>query len=532
MMKNHKIVVIGLDACDPALAQRFAAAGIMPNLAKLLAQSTRAPVSNPHGLFVGALWVNFATALRPDRHGFHCWDKIDPKTYAYQLNSLTHHRSCPPFWRAIGEAGGKVAAIDVPHDKAGEPMIGLHITEWGCHDKHFGFRTWPAELASTIESKFGFHPALRGREAFETRDNAPDDELHRSGRFRTREEDCALLADLKQGVRKKRDLVLDVLNQSDWDLFIAIFGESHAIGHQQWHLHDPAHPRYDAATADALGGDPIAQVYGALDAALGDIWAAASSADMFIVHLSHGMGPHYDATHLLEEVLVRLDRHNSQQAGPTHSRLMDTARPFVPALRGAARALGIPPELRRKLGAAVVHRPETPEQWRARRRYFQEPNNTVYGGVRLNLAGREPAGIVQPEQAGAVIAQLEQDLLALVNADTGGRVVRKVERSDAWHRRADDDCMPDLFLDWERGDPIERVASPKIGEVHVPYDHWRTGDHRPAGMLLAHGAGLERGERQASLAVEDIGPSLAARLSARLTDVDGVIVPWLAGSKD
>src|SRR5690606_35036558 len=126
-----------------------------------------------------------------------------------------------------------------------------------------------------------------------------------------------------------------------------------------------------------------------------------------------------------------------------------------------------------------------PTDSRAQRRYFQEPNNTVYGGVRLNLVGREPNGRVSPEEADAVMAELEQDLLELVNVDTGKCVVRAVQRCDNWHARSPRDVMPDLFLDWERGAPVERIASPKIGLVTGLYDHWRTGDHRPAGLLLA-----------------------------------------------
>jgi hypothetical protein len=38
---------------------------------------------------------------------------------------------------------------------------------------------------------------------------------------------------------------------------------------------------------------------------------------------------------------------------------------------------------------------------------------------------------LEPECADAIIAQLARDLLALVNADTEGQVVRKVERTDA-----------------------------------------------------------------------------------------------------
>src|SRR6185436_17717661 len=116
--------------------------GFMPNMARLLKTAARAPVRNPHGLFVGALWVSFSTALHTARHGFHCWDKIELESYEHRLSppNVAH---LPQFWRMLGDSGLRVAAIDVPHMKADHPVNGIQVMEWGCHDKHFGFHTWP-----------------------------------------------------------------------------------------------------------------------------------------------------------------------------------------------------------------------------------------------------------------------------------------------------------------------------------------------------------------------------------------------------
>ena len=49
---------------------------------------------------------------------------------------------------------------------------------------------------------------------------------------------------------------------------------------------------------------------------------------------------------------------------------------------------------------------------------FMEPNNFVHGGVRLNLAGREPQGCVQPNEVDAVLNRWP--ICWRVNAVTGG----------------------------------------------------------------------------------------------------------------
>ena len=165
---------------------------------------------------------------------------------------------------------------------------------------------------------------------------------------------------------------------------------------------------------------------------------------------------------------------------------------------------------------------------RARQTFFLEPNNYVYGGVRLNIAGREPNGCVQPDEIDAVVKRLTDDLFALVNVETGGPIVRDVIRSDRWYRRGPRDKMPDLFIDWERSAPIETIWSAKIGVVHAPYTHWRTGDHREHGVLLAYGPGIPTGKAMSAVHIEDLAPGIAARLGVPLPDVDGRAPAWLA----
>ena len=527
-MGGDRVVYIGLDACDPAVAQRFAAEGVMPHLARLLETSARAPVENAYGLFVGALWVSFGTALRAERHGFHCWDEIDPATYTYRLNTpdIGH---LPQFWDAISAAGRRVAVIDVPHMIADRPLDGFQLCEWGCHDKHHGLHSWPPEKAGQLADEFGLHPALMGEgDPYAPRDFAPDDVIHREGDHRTREEECALTSGMIVGARAKRAMLGTVLEREAPDLMVAVYAEGHSTGHQQWHLHDARHPRHDAATVAAMGGDPLAQVYAELDRGLGDMMAALGDDALLLVHLSHGMGPHYDATHMLDEVLRRLER---EAQGGVEVALRDhpvkrLARPFVPVLERMADAVRLPKAIRARLRKGLVTQAE---EVRAGQRFFMEPNNTVYGGIRLNLVGREPQGRVTADEADAVIAELEAALLEIVNVETGKPIVRALERCDRWHRRSPGDTMPDLLIDWERSVPVSTVSSPRIGTLHMPDLQHRTGDHRPAGLLVAHGPGMRAGERMPALAVEDIGPSIAARLGVRLSDVDGRPAAWLAG---
>ena len=97
-----------------------------------------------------------------------------------------------------------------------------------------------------------------------------------------------------------------------------------------------------------------------------------------------------------------------------------------PGLQRRAAAFAVPAIRRLNSGRRLTACPEfaTPGK-RARQRYYVEPNNSVIGGLRLNVVGREPNGCVRPEEVDAVSKQLSEDLLALVNVDTGRPVVRR-----------------------------------------------------------------------------------------------------------
>ncbi|HEX3063825.1 MAG TPA: alkaline phosphatase family protein [Dongiaceae bacterium] len=518
--KADPVVIIGLDAmdCDTALA--FAAEGIMPVLESLLARMPSCPLLSPPGLFVSALWANFATGLRPDRHRFLCWDEVDVATYRRRLTTPETMRGTP-FWRRLAAAGHASASIDVPHTilrDFGNAANGqaLEIAEWACHDRHLGLQVWPPAEQKALLAAFGRHP-LFGMEGIEPRHYAPDDYLFRAGAHRTPDEMKQLTAAMLEYLPLKTRLLQKYLAARRWDLFIGVYGEAHCAGHQLWHLHDTGHPRFDPAIQRHIGGDPIRRIYAGLDEELGRLLETVDPDATLLLMLSHGMTSHHDGTHLLEEVLRRIELAGASLGEAVAHRLRSAGDAV------ARSALG----LIRPIPKRDLARPAE----RASRRFFLSPNNTVYGGVRLNLIGREPNGRVSPEEVDGLLTSLERDLLALVNTRTGRPAIRGVSRAERWYRRDRTDTMPDLFVDWDHTHPIESVRSDKVGLVEMAYEHWRTGDHRDHGLMLASGPGIAKGASLPALAMEDIAASILARFGEDVSDLDGRPVPWLADAR-
>jgi hypothetical protein len=135
------------------------------------------------------------------------------------------------------------------------------------------------------------------------------------------------------------------------------------------------------------------------------------------------------------------------------------------------------------------------------------------GYIRINLRGREPAGIVAPSEYDEVCQELTAHLHALRNPRTGTLVVQDVVRTRQ-HGEARDPKLPgaDLVVQWSEP-PADVVESPAVGRIGpVPYR--RTGSHRARGFVIFHGPELASGLHLAQAHTLDLAPTILDFLEA------------------
>lgn len=281
-----------------------------------------------------------------------------------------------------------------------------------------------------------------------------------------------------------------------------------------WHLHDERHPKHDAALRAGIG-DPVRDVYVALDGAVGRLLKEAGPETLVMVLCSHGMSAHYDASYLLDEVLRRLEG----RPAPASRWMLDEARRWWKKLplSFTERFAGI---------AGTVNRmPDGAD--RRERKCFVVPSNANSPGIRLNLKGREPEGKVAPgEEAERFVAELTEWLMELTEPGDGRRLVKEVVRSAERFAGEHVDLLPDLFVRWNRATPITGVASPRIGTIVRPDESTqRTGDHRSGGVYFVKGPGVAAGVRLPAGRDEDIAPTLAGWLGGATEGFEGRQLP-------
>ena len=516
-----KVVLLGICAANRDLLVQWANEGLLPNYRDAMQRGLMGLVESMPGFYVGTTWPSFATCVSPAKHSRHYIVQLEPGTYRFKREPKGHGIRKAPFWQALSEAGRKVALFDIPHAALSDAFHGVQVVEWGAHDGDFGQTlTRPAGLSAEIERKFGSHPAPRGCDGSKSVEQFAD--------FCER---------LVRGALLRGELTRHYLAQDDWDFFAQVWTESHCVGHQCWHLHDAGHPLHDAAAARFIG-DPVLNVYMAIDSAIGRVLEIIDRDTTVILFTGHGMAAKYDSQFFLDDILLRLGyakppTSQSAEAGSKrveqHRVVDDWMTRAWQRLPHGAKALAQP--LRTSLKGWIEEtRPSPlPKIDFAASRCFPVPNNAVHGGIRVNLAGREPAGNVRRgADLDALCDNVMADLLAIINLDTGEPIVRRVFRADSVYSGEHLQFLPDILVEWNQSHPVFSIGSEKIGRLDGTDPYTRTGDHRPGGIFVALGAGIPIGRRDRAVDVRDFGPTIGRRLGVDLDATEGNVIEEIA----
>jgi len=123
--------------------------------------------------------------------------------------------------------------------------------------------------------------------------------------------------------------------------------------------------------------------------------------------------------------------------------------------------------------------------------------NNRTAGVRLNLAGRDPEGSVQPgDEAEETLARIADAAAELTDERTGEALLIRATRTvDAFGPDHHPD-LADLYLRFRQDlGPIDAALSPRFGRLVPPRLSYRTGDHTAHTRLWIRGPGVAPSDR-------------------------------------
>jgi predicted AlkP superfamily phosphohydrolase/phosphomutase len=560
-----RVIGIGIDAGTIGLIDELVAAGSLPNLAALRARSIRTQLDGAPNHQFGVIWPQFIAGAEARLAGEWLRFSFDPAAYeGYQSGARHRIEGNPPFWEL---AQVRTVTLDVPSMTVSGP--GVHVTAWGADAPLYPRASQPRGLLRELDARFGVHPA------FETYDCG----WHDPKRLDRMTDACVT------GARRRAEVAVELMTRfDDWDLFLTVMSESHMASEIMWHATEPDHPLADF---DPHARARLDRVFNAIDDAVGVIVARVPDDAAIVVfsldgmRMSHGDVP---SLVLLPELLHRrhfgtpklrdIDAEAWRRAGcpplvprrgrpwraDMNERLVDPPpRPWTHRVPGyqAARlsrpgrrvlqqikgmpigALGIPvpPECMDDPATLDGLRDSADQflfignyrEHRSAMRAFALP---TFGGayVRINLAGRDAAGIVPVDEFDAECRAFESFIGECRDVRTGEPIAKRVLRL------GDDDPLDpsgerygDLFVEWMR--PTDAIEHPDIGVVGpVPFN--RTGAHSDRGFAWVSGNGIAPGDLPMQ-SVLDLPPTIVRLLSddAELPP-SGRPIPELAGIRD
>jgi predicted AlkP superfamily phosphohydrolase/phosphomutase len=500
-----RVLVLGLDAADAAMLREGAADGTLPTFARLFAAAPEVTLENSLTTLPGAIWPEIATGRSSGKTGFYFPPRQLRTGEAVPRAVEAHEVDPTAFWTLASDASARVAVVDYPWWPLKPGLNGIHVAEWGTHDRPFGAGglgfSEPPQVAAELTERYGPYPLTAGGIIGTSTRAACDDHDGSPGAYET------LLASLVAGIELKTQLLVDLLHREDWDLFVAVFAEPQCVGHQLWHL-------LDHAAADTLGpADPVREVYRQLDRASAAVLEAAGDNAVSVVIASHGMAEPTGGPQLMPEVLLRLGLGSGRGAAAgMRSRLPAPARKLA--------RLVLKGKLEQRARAAVgslAHPLESPETQVA------ALDGDRASWIRVNLEGREPFGTVSAERARELVEEVRSELLELVDPRSGEPIVASMETAaEAFGPDAHPD-IPDLMVAFREDlGVVDTCESPRVGRVHVPYHApaRRTGGH-PTTPTTAWIAGAPS-EPSTTGSVQDLAPTILDLLGiSPPADLDG-----------
>ncbi|MCO6452735.1 MAG: alkaline phosphatase family protein [Caldilineales bacterium] len=466
-----RVWVLGLDGVPWTLLQPWIDQGHLPALAGLQAGGAWGELQSTLQFLTAVAWSSFITGMNPGKHGVFDFARRIPGSYDQELTNASL-RSGRSLWRVLSDAGRRVGVVNVPMTFPPEAVNGFLISGLDTPGLDSAY-TYPASLKPEVNDVHFIAVSTIGKS-------------HQD-----------YLAETLIGVDKRFELLHRTIEREPLDFYMWVEMETDAIQHCSWRLmDDPDQPNHDA----------ILQVYKHIDFHLQKVIANLPQDVTLVVMSDHGAGPIVKTVYLDRwlaqrgwlhlrqgEELSLADRgRHAARIGVKKS--MHLAQRFLP--------VGVKGYLKRYTGAhAAVESfiDKADIDW-SRTKAYSTGN---LGNINLNIIGRDPEGVIRPDEVESVIAEITAALLELRNPDTGELMVAEVLRREQIYTGDLVDLAPDLLIRWTddkylatkdyEGKPNGPIfgTKQKFGRHGAAYALDQTGTHIMEGFCIFYGYGVE-----------------------------------------
>lgn len=493
------LLIIGFDGATFDLIRPWAEQGYLPNLKHLMQSgvhgellSTLPPVTSP-------AWPTFMTGVNPGKHGV--FDFIQPRGADFSLVNATRIKQ-PTIWQRLTEKGYKVGVLNVPVTYPPQPLKdGFMIT--GILSPKGSTICYPDNLISKYQAELGKYRV------------APNIQ-YKAGN------EAEFIPDIYDLIDVHGNWALHLMQQEPWDVLMVHFIAMDIMKHALWRFMDHAHDRYEPSEYEHAIRDGYARV----DAYIGRMMDALPTDAQVMVMSDHGFGPLNNMVNLniflMEQGLLTLKKDAKTQLKawafrngltPSHAYQM-ASKLGVQNL-----ATRVSKKTRNEIVGKFLSFDSV--DWSKTIAYSMGHVGQIY----LNMAGREPEGIVTEANYHAMRDKVVTALrTGLKDANGRSLITRIIPREETYHGPYADKG-PDLHLVL---DDYNIIASPLFaidGNVITQQIRGDSGCHRSEGIFIACGAGIQQNIQLPSANILDLAPTILHMLEEPVPPIfDGQVL--------
>ena len=491
MAKTNKVIVIGLDAAEPSLIEKWMAEGLLPNIKKLRDKGTYSRIGPHDDHLVGLPWPTFYTGVNPGNHGVYHYLQWNPQKMGFERINRPW-LPLYPFWRIFKDKDPRAIVIDVPLTPIIEKFNGIEINGWATHEILNPLNAYPQGVLKWAEKNIGARPWFEeryGRLSFK--------EL-----MKIRDK----LIDMTQKVTLLSKLLM---SRESWDLFMVIYSATHRGGHKLWSQKGIESDVHENEKQNVF--QSLREVYIACDNAVGNLVSdVAENVTVFVISL-HGMGFHHSRTEILPDMLEKIIQNETDESSSQRPKTLNRIRNLIPS------------SIRHAVKSRMPHRFQDAltSFWRmGGSNWSKSPVICLLGDydgyLRINLRGRESRGIVEAGQDFADwVNKVSEGLYSFIDADSGEPIVKTVlRREDLRLKGSCLDHLPDLIVQWQETPPYKHreIKSSLYGSILWPTPgrnpEGRSGNHRSEGFLIGKGDRFSPGTSLGSVDIVDLAPTI------------------------
>lgn len=491
-MSIPKVLVIGLDGATWDLIKPWADEGKLPVFKNLMENGVWGELESTTPPFTIPAWNSLTSGKNPGKLGFSVFmikDGYDFRPYFTVAKKERH------IWDILSENGRRVCIVNVPSIHSAYRINGYMVAGWLYRAEKT--LTYPRELKGELDKvSNGYEVDL-----FEV-------DLNTAKVVRAPSTNREYLKKTNDLLEKHFRTFEYLLKESEWDFGLVLFVAPDRIQHRFWDKKEL-----------------VLEIYRKIDRHLKALLETVNENTVVILVSDHGFGSGKRTFNvnewLIKEGYLRLRKRN-RNGNRSNKTLQITGffrrLKLLPIARWLLNLLPskISKSLIAKLGHFTFEHFDINDiEWSKTKAF----GYGVFGTIYLNVKGREPEGIIDPEDYESARNDIIHRLSLLKEPKTG--VPLEVFKREEIYEGEYLERMPDLII--KLNNNIQSI-NPTVGS-NKTFIKTEGGDHRVNGIFVAHGPSIRGGVKIEGAKICDISPTILRIFGLPVpTDMDGRVL--------